>query len=226
MNESTYSRFYHFSHFLNRVTHQHVTCAEFAALPEGRLGYRIASFVRNPYDRVYSAFLQVRRDLLEHADAAFPADWIAELVRGQLEENRRQLERSGYDFNRWVASLKESQIYDVGRNTSFPLHPAHYWTHLGGSQYVTFIGRVERFERDLAQFCREVGIEAPERRNSNVSVAEGGAGALYRHIGAMNESSIDKINRLFANDFELFGYDRLVGGCDPARAETAGTGQQ
>jgi hypothetical protein len=43
-NESPYSRFFHFNPHLCRVVHQHLICADFAALPESKNGYFLASF--------------------------------------------------------------------------------------------------------------------------------------------------------------------------------------
>ncbi|HYZ61659.1 MAG TPA: sulfotransferase family 2 domain-containing protein [Acetobacteraceae bacterium] len=209
-NESIYSRFYYFSPFLNRVVHQHITCTEFAAYPESTRDYLVASFVRNPYDRVYSGFIQLQRDIREQPDAPFPAEWVRALVVRQLTENLDQLRRADFDFDRWVDSVTEYQVFEVGRNSSFPLHPGHYWTHVVGQEYARFIGRVESFEADLDRFCREVGIEVPERRNQNVS--EGGLGrsnGAYRYASRMARRSIDKINALFEQDFDLFGYERL-----------------
>jgi hypothetical protein len=56
LDESPYSKFFAFNIFLNRVVHQHLTCSDYCSLPESKLGYFLASFVRNPYDRIYSAF--------------------------------------------------------------------------------------------------------------------------------------------------------------------------
>jgi hypothetical protein len=211
MNESPYSRFYYFSPHLNRVTHQHVTCAEFEAMPESRLGYATVAFTRNPYDRVYSGFIQVQRDIVRQSAVGYPTRWIGELVMRQLDANRRQLERANYNVDEWIASLAEDQIYNVGHNTSLPLHPAHYWTHLAGSRHVSIIGRVETFEDDLESICDRLGVQPPERQNRNVSDSAAGAGGAgpYRHAGRMNARSIARINDLFADDFALLGYDRL-----------------
>src|SRR5258708_33011502 len=61
-SEGSYSTSYNFNPILNRLVHQHMTCADFAVLPESRLGYTVAAFVRNPYDRAYSGFYQLQRD--------------------------------------------------------------------------------------------------------------------------------------------------------------------
>ncbi len=53
-NESPYDLFFYFNTYLNRIVHQHLTCAEFVCLPEGKLEYFRGSFVRNPYDRIHT----------------------------------------------------------------------------------------------------------------------------------------------------------------------------
>jgi hypothetical protein len=113
-NDSPYSRFFYFNPFLQRVVHQHITYPEFAALPEGRKGYCSAAFVRNPYDRVYSGFLQLQRDIQQHPTAEFPAPWIKALVMQQIAENFAQLAAAGFEFDRWFGLIEEHQIYEVG----------------------------------------------------------------------------------------------------------------
>jgi hypothetical protein len=211
-NESPYSPFFHFDAHINRVVHQHLTCAEFAALPEGRLGYFAASFVRNPYDRAYSGFRQLQADLREQPVAAYPEPWIGELVMRQLSENFAQLCRARFDFDEWVAGLGEEQVYEVGRNTNLPLHPAHYWTHVAGQQVVDFIGRVESFEEDFAGLLARLGIDPVDPANANVREPGGMATSGphgYRYADRMSARSIERINRLFERDFDLFGYERL-----------------
>jgi hypothetical protein len=215
--ESTYEPFYHFNPVLNRVVHQHLTCAEFSCLPEADRGYRIASFIRNPYDRAYSGFLQVRRDVENQPLRDYPAPWIKELVVRQVEENRRQLERARYDFDDWIALLKEEQVRNLGGNSSLPLHPGHYWTHLGRHPFVEFVARVERFEEDFQRLVAWLGIEA-ERiavANCNQSGLPGAGSHGYRHLHRMHARSIAKINTLFADDFELLGYERCTAGGMP-----------
>ena len=209
-NESPYSDFFYFNQYLNRVVHQHITCAEFTCLPESRLGYLAASFVRNPYDRTYSGFLQLKRDIQQQPSATFPISWIRELVVTQLQENRIQLERANFQFDEWLKLVDESQIYEIGLNSNFPLHPAHYWTHVAGEKVVSFVGRVEHFETDFQDFLLHAGITAPvEPVNANVSnsiqVANDDRSG-YKYVSLMSVRSIDKINALFAADFELFGY--------------------
>jgi hypothetical protein len=188
---------------LNRVAHRHIGCADFVAYPEAAVGYTTAAFVRNPYDRVYSGFIQVRRDLKTQIDAPFPAPWIRELVPKQLEENRARLIAADCDFDRWVADLPADRIREVGIDTSFPVHPAHYWTHLSGERYVSFVGTVENFEADLAAFCGRVDVAVPPAIDRDVSGGAVAPAGAYRCTGAMNAASIEKINALFDEDLQL-----------------------
>ena len=211
-NDSPYSRFFYFNPFLQRVVHQHITYPELAALPEGRKGYFSGAFVRNPYDRVYSGFLQLQRDIKQHPTAEFPAPWIRALVMRQIAENSAQLAAADFDFDRWVGLIEEHQIYEVGRNSSFPLHPAHYWTGIDKEQNVNFVGRVENFDHDFSAFCSNVGVAPADVPNSNVSdvVVDAPTTMMPRYLSRMNAASISKINTLFDTDFELFGYKKYV----------------
>lgn len=211
--ESTYDAFYHFNPILNRVVHQHLTCADFSCLPEARRAYRTASFIRNPYDRAYSGFLQVQRDVENQPFRDFPSPWVRELVLRQVEENRRQLKRAEYDFDRWIGLLTEDQVRNVGSNSSLPLHPVHYWTHLGRDPFVDFVARVERYEEDFQRLIEWLGIETERitAATHNVSQLRGDGSHAYRHIHRMHTRSIAKMNQLFNDDFELLGYEKLRG---------------
>jgi Sulfotransferase family len=206
--ESPYSTFFEFNPILKRVVHQHMTYADFAALPESRLGYFTAAFVRNPYDRVYSGFNQLQKDLREQPAAPFPSPGVRDLVMRQLAENFAQLSQAGFSFECWFDLVDPFAIYDAGRNTNFPLHPAHYWTHYNREQAVDFIGRVETFERDFHRLCQALGIEPDNHANANTDVGESqlaGDHNGYRYVERMSSRARQKVNDVFREDFELFG---------------------
>ncbi|MEI9428626.1 sulfotransferase family 2 domain-containing protein [Mesorhizobium sp. Cs1299R1N3] len=209
-NESTYSKFFYFNKHLNRVTHQHITISEFKALPESKLGYTTASFVRNPYDRAYSGFIQLQRDIAYQPLAEYPHAWIRELVKAQLSENQKRIADSDYDFNRWIMLLPEYEIMDVGRNTNMPLHPASYWTHFEGKPYVNFIGKVERFEQDFEIFCQRADLDTPPMINRNVTNLTSSDKNGYRYTGIMSKRAICRINEVFKTDFDLLGYEMIM----------------
>ena len=214
--DSPYDQLFDFNPHLNRVVHQHLTCADLACLPESKLGYLVASFVRNPYDRVYSGFRELEKDIREQSDVtrAYPEPWIRDHVMKQLAENLLQLIQAQFQFDRWLDLVGDDQIYEIGRNTNFLLHPCHYWTHIGDQQVAQFIGRVENFEADFRRFLTLVDIDASElpTGNANVVDLEGSAASSpfgYRYVDRMNPRSIEKINRLFQRDFEIFGYNQV-----------------
>jgi hypothetical protein len=210
-NQSPYDRFFAFNPHLNRVVHQHLTLAELLALPEGQLGYKICAFVRNPYDRAYSGFIQIQRDFETQPKAHFEHTWIEELVRAQIAENMQRVIRAGFDFDEWIRVLPDYEIFDVGRNSNMVLHPAHYWTHVSSEQRIGFVGKVENFEADFGRFCGYVGIDVPSIVTSNVSQndqsAPRGSGSMHAH--KMSRRSLDRINDLFRDDFALFQYELL-----------------
>jgi hypothetical protein len=211
-DESPYSKLYYFNTYLNRVVHQHITCAEFACLPESKLGYFTASFVRNPYDRVYSGFRQIQKTVLNQPHFSYPEPWIRDLVIKQLAEIYAQLYDSQFKFDDWLALVSDEQIYEIGRNTSFPLHPSHYWTHIATQQVVDFIGYVENFDADFQKLLLHIGIQSVESVNANVVELAGDAPHNpfgYRYVNRMNARSIEKINRLFKKDFDLFKYEQV-----------------
>jgi hypothetical protein len=211
VDRSPYSKFYAANPHLRRVTHQHIVLPDFVGLPESRLGLDLAVFVRNPYDRVYSGFMEIQRQIRLAPHLEYPAMWIRELVLEAMAINHARVERAGRDVNLWFQHLPEHEILDVGRNASLPLHPAHFWTHLAGTAHVSLLGRVEAFEADFVRLCLRYGITTPPRVDANrtSSVADAPENTRYTHANQLQPATIEKINALFAADFSLFGYAPL-----------------
>lgn len=210
-NESVYPRFFYFNRFLNRVVTQHATLADLTALPEGKLGYKVGAFVRNPYDRAYSGFIQIQRDFQEQPKLEIEPAWITHLLRAQISTNMSRVISAGFNFDAWIHLLPDYEVYEPGNNTNMVLHPCHYWTHVNGEQFAGFVGKVEQFEDDFHRFCDYVDIEPPVIRLSNVSEheTERTTGDTYKYAGRMSRRTLDRINELFAEDFERFGYDMI-----------------
>ncbi len=210
-NQSPYSRFYDFNVHLKRIIHQHLTVADFKGLPESKLELKKIAFIRNPYDRVYSGFLQIQKDLNEQPEMPFPEPWIRNHVLKQLAMNESRLIQANYDFNEWVSLLQPEDIYQIGGNSSLPMYPAHYWTHEAEEQCVNFIGKVESFEKDFIRMLNFLGItDSYNMENSNVNLLHNEETAFgYKYINKMSANSVEKINRLFEKDFNLFNYKKF-----------------
>ena len=209
--ESRYDTSFHFNTHLRKISTQHLTLAEFLRLPEARLGYRLATFARNPYDRAFSGYLQVCRDLIGMPAWTFPTPWIASTMREASIEQQRMVDAAGGSFDRWIELLSATWEPGAGRDI-VPLFPASAWTHVDGVQVPEFVGRVEHFEQDFAAMCDWLGIETPERQTANTSSAtpppQDADG--YRYLDRMAGATIERINWMFSADFELLGYRRRV----------------
>lgn len=211
-NSSRYPNYYYYNPALRRVFHQHITLPDFLTLPEAHQGYRLATFVRNPYDRVVSGFLQAQRDIKEQPHYRFPPPkWIRALVVDQLIENQAFIARCQHDLNTWITHLPDYLVHEIGRNTSLFLHPCHYWTHLQGRQHVDFIGKVETFEEDFQRLCAEFDLSVDALVNVNVSTEVSPAfdAHSYRYCHLLTPEAIARIEALFAEDFTIFGYPRI-----------------
>lgn len=223
LGHSPYPEFFAFNPWLSTVVHQHLLLSQFMALPEARLGYRLAAFVRNPYDRVVSGFLQLQRDAAGQPGRPFPAAWIEKLVMQQLQDHSRRIVAAAGDVNAWFRLLPAHAVRCGGRDTSLPLHPCHFWTHQSGQRAAAFIGRVESFEADFARLCAEFDLPVSAGISVNVSTdlsrqrdANG-----YEHAHRLAPDVIARINRLFAGDFRLLGYAPLPGEPGPGPHSTA-----
>ena len=214
LNKSPHGPFFRFDRHLGCVVHQHLTLGQFLALPESRQGHRLAVFVRNPYDRVFSGFLQLQRDIRQQPSAAFPAPWIRQLVLHQLTGHQRSLTMAGNNLDSWFRELPVAKVLCAGQDSNLPLHPCHYWTHSGGQLVADFIGRVENFEQDFAQLCQQFDVAAGGDATLNVTPGmprqsdEDG----YRYAARLAPDTIRKVNILFRGDFQLFGYRMIVPG--------------
>jgi hypothetical protein len=161
--ESRYPGFFYFNPYLNRVVHQHITRAEFDCLPEAKLGYLTAAFVRNPYDRVNSGFRQLQKDIQEQPSARFSEPWIRDLVRKQLAENFAQLCQAGFEFastDRGGTSLRGRKKFKLPTPSKSLLDPR------GGCQS----GRFHRSRRNVRDgfFALSFGSRNSTRRTSEL----------------------------------------------------------
>jgi len=203
-----YPTFFHVNSALGRLAHQHLTLSDFAMLPEAQRGYRIAVFVRNPYDRVHSGFLQLRRDVIWQRHAAFPDEAVKSAVLRQLDGVAAALGAARGSASRWFSGLADDVVLTGGFNSSIPLHPCHYWTHRDGRLAVDFIGRVETFEADFRRL-RET-YDLPDLPTDSINVSKIPDADLprdgYRHIRKFDAAALARIERLFADDFTRFGY--------------------
>ncbi|MCA9215875.1 MAG: sulfotransferase family 2 domain-containing protein [Planctomycetales bacterium] len=139
------------------------------------------AFVRNPWDRLVSAYCHFQREqkslLAEHRIRAMPdfTDWI-------LGDNIDYCGEAG-EFIRSIRRLQVDHLIDLDHNI-----------------VVNYIGRYERLSEDFRQLCERLDVphvELPHKRNSKRS-------AGYRE--QYDAQSRDRVAAFYRRDIETLGY--------------------
>ncbi len=141
----------------------------------------VFAFVRNPWDRIVSAFYYLLAGGTNKLD---------------LAAGRRLRGLSGGDFKRFVGVCEEDR--DILVQTH--LRPQHEWLcDRGGNLHADFVGRFESLEMDFGRACAAMGLPVRELPHVNRSEHR-----PYReHYDA---STRDAVARIYERDIELFGY--------------------
>lgn len=141
------------------------------------------TFVRNPWDRLYSAY----RYLEAGGRHIIAKEWFD-----------RELRQFG-SFREFVLRwLNEQSV-----NSYLHFVPQHrFLVDCRNRQCLDFVGRFEHLERDFAHVCRQLGIE---RKLEVRNVTKGSAVPSYRD--AYDQESTDIVARIYRRDIELFGYE-------------------
>jgi hypothetical protein len=144
----------------------------------------VIAFVRNPYDRLVSAFHFLNRTDLPPRDRSDRARYVAE-----YEGN----------FRRFVQERFAGDRPEVLEQIHF--RPQHEWLVDDRGELATdFVGRYESLERDTSTIAERVGFVALPLTRSNTSEHE-----PFPHY--YDEPTRALVARAYRNDFELFGYD-------------------
>lgn len=137
------------------------------------------AFVRDPLDRAYSAYRYLRSDLLE--------------VERDVAAHRLTKKYDGFEafVRHWLCEeTAQRQIHFVPQ-----------WQFLCdslGDIGVDFIGRQEDLAAAFAQVCERLGV------TSKLPVVN--AGTVPALESQFSAATVDRIRRVYARDYELFGY--------------------
>lgn len=171
-------------------------------------------FVRNPYDRFVSIvtegmFTEMRKN------GALPTD---DAGRKALFERTRQLvtyaaatgdqdgplELGSTTSWRQIAGRDEPLPHLVG--WPYPIHfvPQHFFLASPGMQGigVDMVGRFENLQADWQKVCDQVGVQAEMPHLRNVRADRG-----HTFHDFYTPESKAVVRKLYARDFEVFGYD-------------------
>jgi hypothetical protein len=139
------------------------------------------SIVRNPYDRVISTY-------------KFLNKW-----KGTPEAFKKKLCKFK-DINDYILS----DIWEVSDGPDYIFKPQTFWltdVNDRNKVMVDFVGKLETLDQDLAKIMSqieetEVDVVASPQLNKTEGYFE------------LSENAIEKINRVYARDFEFWGYER------------------
>lgn len=150
-------------------------------LPELMARCFVFSFVRNPYDRLRSVY--VNKILHPRQNGAFR-------VRAGLDR------KAPPDFNRFIRAITDQDPVQADPHW----RPQHLNLECGKIRY-DMIGRLEEFPDDWSSLAQRAGLSLQPcrvgRRTDTVP---------YPEI-IFSDAMIRRIQRSYARDFQLFGYD-------------------
>ena len=172
---------------------QHMTVSQFMATDYASLlsEYFAFTFVRNPYDRLYSGYMQDR-----YAAAHYP-EWT--------EVKQPIFDRVGDDFNRYVREY--ACLADTSRCWDYVCFwPMTDFAVLDGEWRLNWYGRVECLERDLASLAHMLGIECEVGESLNVRVPATGQ---LKYLDKYERATVELVNQYYRDDFEQFSYELL-----------------
>ncbi|MFQ5889813.1 MAG: sulfotransferase family 2 domain-containing protein [Gemmatimonadota bacterium] len=169
-------------------------------------------FVRNPYDRAYSAFVQHC-----HYVRTLPQVGLLDrypTVKRQFEEEYRTASELTFtDFMQRLPQRLEDYRDDNYLYVNF--YPQHCWTHDDGRSVLDFVGRVEDFRKDFSAMCRFLGLKTPRIRRALIRkrprrsrdlLSEG----AYKYLNQYSSEALEIVDRVYQEDFRLFGYPRVA----------------
>lgn len=159
--------------------------------------FKIA-FIRNPYDRFYSAYLEITKKNATR----FLNDAVMQKIKVA-------------SFNQFIQ--EEVDINRIRFDPRFVnMIPGYNYTHHNNINQMNFIGRNENFEEDFKKVCDILGIDKP-LKSANIRTAPencvektvNNKTLCYKYLEKYESQTIKIVNELYARDFEFFEYELL-----------------
>jgi Sulfotransferase family len=159
------------------------------------------TFVRNPYTRALSAYLNKFRRYAELGEAAMPGDYFHTVYQELDGWRARNLPAEPrVTFHVFLVWLKESG-HPMARNEHWL--PQHEIVAPSNVRY-DMVGRFENLAADAAELLRRLGVDLAFPTQEAVRFPSSGtAHARDRYLDAQARSIIEQ---LYRPDFDLLGY--------------------
>ena len=174
--------------FSEHFTISHFLDSKYAPLMETYFKF---TFVRNPYDKIYSGFMQDK-----FASENYPR-W--------MEAKKYIFNEIGDDFNQYIQKhVSNNDIINDWRWVCYT--PMHAFSHYNGRFQLDWFGRTENLENDLLFLSNklDLGIQSIESKNVRTPLSKG-----LKYLDKYERKTIELVNELYKFDFEFFGYDML-----------------
>jgi hypothetical protein len=167
---------------------RHATYERLLDAEPGLAEYWSFGFVRNPWARMVSWWSMVAA-VFENADKG------VEQARRKIEKYPNAWLPEGefrYDFDRFVLEGTE-KVAKLGRPQSLTLARAD-------GTLVSFVGRLENFDRDLNVVREKLGLRPRKTQPRRNKSSHG------HYCDYYNDKTRARVAQVFARDIELFGY--------------------
>lgn len=176
---------------------QHVTIRKFLKIDGAKKlfnQYFKFTFVRNPYDRLYSGYLQDRKASITWQK------WIV--------AKKPIFDKLGNDFNRYITQyVAKANLKDQWDWICFC--PMTEFSHVKGKYALDWYGKTEYLARDLKKLGEKLDIDIEKAGDRNVITQPG---RELKYLKYYNRRAIEVVNSIYSKDFDFFGYKKL----DPA----------
>jgi len=173
---------------------QHMTINRFLQTEHAGLidRYFKFTFVRNPYDRIYSGYLQDR-----FASENYPR-WI--------NAKKPIFDRIGDDFSLYLNDY--ALTMDIAGNWEWICFcPMSEFAFLKDRNILDFVGKAEALESDIQALAVHLGIDIEKAPDENVRTTI--CMPEPKYLKMYDRRSVANVNRVYADDFKHFGYQML-----------------
>lgn len=172
---------------------QHITVNDFFKSNYVNLfeDYFKFTFVRNPYDKLYSSFTQ---DV--HASKSYK---VWHKVKSGI------FNTIGEDFNRY---MQEYVFKNDIKNDWDYIHfcPMHEFATIDNEFCLDWFGKAENVEYDLVELAKHLNLDIKKHKDANIRskpVTD------LKYLNKYTRSTIELVNEAYKRDFELFSYPML-----------------
>lgn len=190
--------------------------------------YTIFTFVRNPYDRFYSLYLHIKRELKKQSIPIFFINitlLILSIIIFKYFSKKTgvfiqlfilivniiliiyfnylklSVDIFTLSFQEFMRENFEC-IYDIYYNYFKP-----QYLYISGIN-INFIGKEENFNKDIKIILENIG-ENKKLKNKNINTLIRNT-KEYKYINKFDNYTIRLVNKIYKKDFEKFGYNKII----------------